>query len=242
MDVAPQIADSHKKLEQIVHRLKEEKNLEDNITTDLYKHLYQVIQQIIQYHQFDGMDKFEQVSNTVKKTNLMIKDPKFDYQINGSSQQDVPGYTNREAIELVQKAKLLIQEKYDAEVSYEDRQLIAKGDKYQLPNLVEEMKMLEWAGINFGEDIVYILQKSLKRLAVLSGATSIRFFGKIFGSQRDYWIAQGTIVGDEEKSKNPQKEKRGEGANTHIYWVTENLLKDWIQLPDAEPLQIEISK
>lgn len=104
------------------------------------------------------------------------------------------------------------------------------------------MKMLEWAGINFGEDIIYILQKSLKRLAVLSGATSVRFFGKIFGRQRDYWIAQGTIVGEEEKSKNPMKEKRGEGANTHIFWVTENLLKDWIQLPDAEPLQIEVSK
>jgi hypothetical protein len=62
----------------------------------------------------------------------------------------------------------------------------------------------------------------------LSGASSIKFFGKIFGSQKDYWIAQGTIVGEEEKSKNPLKEKRGEGANTHIFWVTENLLKDWI--------------
>jgi hypothetical protein len=57
----------------------------------------------------------------------------------------------------VQKAKLLIKEKYDADVSYEDRQLIAKADKYNLPNIVEEMKMLEWAGINFGEDTIYIL-------------------------------------------------------------------------------------
>lgn len=89
---------------------------------------------------------------------------------------------------------------------------------------------------------MYILQKSLKRLAVLSGASSVKFFGKIFGTQRDYWIAQGTIVGEEEKSKNPRIEKRGEGANTHVFWVTENLLKDWIQLPDAEPLQIEVSK
>ena len=111
-----------------------------------------------------------------------------------------------------------------------------------MPNISEEMKMLEWAGINFGEDTTFILQKSLKKLAILSGATSIKFFGKIFGTQRDYWIAQGTIVGEEEKSKNPRKEKRGEGTNAHVYWVTENLLKDWIQLPDAEPLHIEVSK
>lgn len=58
--------------------------------------------------------------------------------------------TNREAIDLVQKAKLLIKEKYDAEVSIEDRKLIAKSEKYILPNIVDEMKMLEWAGINFG--------------------------------------------------------------------------------------------
>ena len=55
----------------------------------------------MQYHQDDGMDKFEQVSNTVKKTNLRIQDPKFDYEINGSSKSDMQGFTNREAIELV---------------------------------------------------------------------------------------------------------------------------------------------
>ena len=222
------VADAQVKLESIVQRLKQEKNLDGNMKSDLYRHLYQVIQQIIQYHQYDGMDKFEQVSNTVKKTNLLIKDPKFDYEINGGSKMDKAAMTNREGIELVQKAKLLIKEKYDAEVSFEDRKLIAKSDKYILPNIIDEMKMLEWAGVNFGEDTVYILHKSLKRLAVLSGATSVKFFGKIFGTGRDYWIAQGTIVGEEERSKNPMMEKRGDGANTHVFWVTENLLKDWI--------------
>jgi radial spoke head protein 4A len=53
--------------------------------------------------------------------------------------------------------------------------------------------MLEWAGINFGDDNVFLLQKSLKRLAVLSGATSLRFFGKIFGTQKDYWVVQGNL-------------------------------------------------
>lgn len=33
--------------------------------------------------------------------------------------------------------------------------------------------MLEWAGVNFGEDFTYMLQKSMKRLAVLSGATKL---------------------------------------------------------------------
>lgn len=62
--------------------------------------------------------------------------------------------------------------------------------------------MLEWAGISFGEDFVYILQKSMKRLAVLSGATSLNFFGKIYGTEKDYWVVQGILPFEEEKAKN----------------------------------------
>jgi hypothetical protein len=39
--------------------------------------------------------------------------------------------------------------------------------------------MLEWAGISFGEDRAYLIQKSLKRLAKVTGASSIKLFGKI---------------------------------------------------------------
>jgi len=42
--------------------------------------------------------------------------------------------------------------------------------------------MLEWAGISFGEEFTYKLGKSIKRLAIMSGATSLRFYGKIYGT------------------------------------------------------------
>lgn len=60
--------------------------------------------------------------------------------------------------------------------------------------------MLEWGGVNFGADIVFMLQKSLKRLAVLSGANGLKMFGKIYGTQKDYWIVQGQLPGAEEKT------------------------------------------
>lgn len=102
--------------------------------------------------------------------------------------------------------------------------------------------MLEWAGVNFGEDNVFMLQKSVKRLAVMSGATNLRFFGKIFGTKKDYWVVQGVLNDAEEKSTNAQAEKRGEGVNAYVYWVTDNLLSDWIQLPDATPEQLVIAR
>ena len=38
------------------------------------------------------------------------------------------------------------------------------------------------------------------------------------------------------------QEKRGEGVNSLVYWVTDNLLSDWIQLPDASPEQLIVSR
>lgn len=37
-------------------------------------------------------------------------------------------------------------------------------------------------------------------------------------------------------------EKRGEGVNKLVYWVTDNILEDWIQLPDVKPIHIQIAK
>jgi len=58
---------------------------------------------------------------------------------------------------------------------------MVKDSSFVIPNMTEEASMLEWAGVKFGDDIIYILQKSLKRLATLSGASSLRLFGKVLG-------------------------------------------------------------
>jgi hypothetical protein len=41
--------------------------------------------------------------------------------------------------------------------------------------------MFEWAGIGFGDDFDFLIQKSLKRLAASSGASSLKLFGKVQG-------------------------------------------------------------
>ena len=33
-------------------------------------------------------------------------------------------------------------------------------------------------------------------------------------------------------------EKRGTGVNSSVFWVTDNLLNDWIQLPDCRPIDL----
>lgn len=87
--------------------------------------------------------------------------------------------------------------------------------------------MLEWAGVGFGDYTTNLLQKSLKRLATMSGASSLKFFGKIYGSEKDYWVAQG-VLGFQEEKPYPAQEMRGTGVNFYVYWVTDSLFSDWI--------------
>ena len=73
---------------------------------------------------------------------------------------------------------------------------------------------------------------------MMSGAEALRFGGKIFGSQQDYWIAIGRLPQAEEAPVGDM-EPRGKGINETVFWVTPNLLHDWIQLPDCRPEHIK---
>jgi hypothetical protein len=57
-------------------------------------------------------------------------------------------------------------------------------------DFLEDSQVLQWAGIGFGKQEVYRLQKSLKKLAASVGVP-LRFFGKIRGTEQDYYIVEG---------------------------------------------------
>jgi hypothetical protein len=83
-----------------------------------------------------------------------------------------------------------------------------------------------------------MIQKSIQRLAKSSGASQLRFFGKIYGYEQDYWVARGVVNQIEDCPKNEKQEKRGRGVNSTVFWVSTDLLKDWVQLPEAQPEHI----
>jgi radial spoke head protein 4A len=111
-----------------------------------------------------------------------------------------------------------------------------------LPNLVEEAEMWEWAGVSLGEEETYKLQKALKKLAVMSGASALRFWGKVYGSEQDYLVVEGDLLKSEEALQDPTQEPRGTGCNRFVYWVTHNVLADWVQLPDTTPAHLNAAR
>lgn len=62
----------------------------------------------------------------------------------------------------------------------------------------------------------------------MSGADKLRFAGKIFGTEKDYWIVSGELASNDENDPSLKMESRGRGCNQLCYWVTDNLLHDWV--------------
>lgn len=111
-------------------------------------------------------------------------------------------------------------------------------------DLMASSKIWQWAGIGFGEQETYRLQKSLKGLATKTGATQLKFFGKITGTDADYYIAEAQVEAEEEDEKEhePDFEPKGTGVNRYTYFVTCDSLSQWTKLPDLEPSQIKASR
>ena len=120
-----------------------------------------------------------------------------------------------------------------------------------LPDLLADNQMLEWAGLGFGEEESYLLSKALKviryahrqRLAVKVEPKSLRLWGKIYGTEADYYVAEGekeAAAGSAEPP--PDVEPRGSGVNRCAYWVTNSVVGEWIELPDATPATIRVAR
>ena len=76
----------------------------------------------------------------------------------------------------------------------------------------------------------------------MSGADRIRFAGKVLGTRKDYWLVSGVLIEPAENNQDVVIEKRGAGVNQLVFWVTDNLLNDWIQLPDCQPQHIQSAR
>lgn len=114
-----------------------------------------------------------------------------------------------------------------------------------VPDLLEDATIYQWAGIGFGQQELYRLQKSLKKLAADSGSGKLRFFGKIRGTDRDYYVAEGEVgegEGEGEEERPADFEPKGTGINKLTYWVSHTSFASWTVLPDLAPKDIDAAR
>ena len=71
----------------------------------------------------------------------------------------------------------------------------------------------------------------------------MKLWGKILGTDKDYYIAEGQADGGEEAGElSPETEPKGVGANKWNFYACSNLSGDWVELPIITPAQLKISR
>lgn len=115
----------------------------------------------------------------------------------------------------------------------------ATGPIAIVPDVVADSKLWAMAGVGFGEYETMLLQKSLKDLVVKSTASQAKLWGKIRGTEKDYFIAEGTLEAVEAAERGEEGgepvEARGTGVNKNVYWACNGPVDEWKLLPDLKP-------
>ena len=113
-----------------------------------------------------------------------------------------------------------------------------------VPNVMEEMKFFEGAGVGFSAEESLRLYASLCKLTTAKGLESARLFGKVLGSGADYYVAEVKYAAPPEPEEGapeppPDAEEAGAGANAFSYLVsTDPTSGAWDALPNVTPAQI----
>ena len=211
-------------LEDIEGLMKAHKNA---MGTSLFDHISQVVNSLKNNPNEtlgeEPFKNFETISHFISKNQFDYKTPMSEEEVkNKRSTKSSPSSTPAKG-----KSHLVTPSQQDGQ-----RQA-------HLPNIPKTLDMLEWAGLGFGKEENYRLAFSLKNLAESSGASNLRFWGKILTRGSDLYVAEGMITKDFKDEIPHEVEARGkEGVNKLTFWVTSDLLKDWTELPLITPKHI----
>ncbi|KAH0786112.1 radial spoke head protein 4 A [Histomonas meleagridis] len=124
----------------------------------------------------------------------------------------------------------------------------------EVPNVISDMKFLHEVGLGLTTHETILLQLSIQKLIRSHPISTARFWGKVNGVERDYYIVEVEFhegsrphpeTNEEEDTNNnpdtiPIEEETG--PNTYNYFVCNTLGGKWTLLPDIEPIQISSSR
>ena len=214
------------------------KDLKSPQGEDLYSHLLETFAHLMTHYPSEAVEKFEEVSYVCKNKGKVDMDSwlRIKEEVRYREESKAMGSFAINGGKLFEKPKL-----------EEGEEPPEKAPAGNVPDLMKQGRIFEWAGIDFGEKEYFLLQKSLAKLAIKSGASKVRFWGKIRGTEKDYYIAESILEGgggegEGEEEKPADMEARGSGVNQFVYWVTHDGFSDWKQLPDLTPRDLKASR
>jgi radial spoke head protein 4A len=187
----------------------------------------ELLKEIMASHKKNGFDSFEEISVYIKKKIALSS---LQYYLPEKELKRLLNFSSFEEniIKGVNKRKAKTVEK----------------TPYFLGDIMQLSKVLQLAGISFGEEEWYNIRMALKMLAQEKKAAEVKFWGKVYTIENDYYVAYGALKEFENiKTKNDDIDKRGyEGLNKITIWVSHSPLEGWVELPEVSPEQISQSR
>lgn len=208
----------------------------------LFEHLTKVLLKIVKDRPADALNSFESSSAAVKaekaaaEAETAAEDP---LDVETEKLQRIGAH--QQALNLIKAPKKARPEGEDEGEEEEEEE---EKENVPIPDVLAQHKLLNRIGVDLGDEEAYKLSLSLQNLANKNELAECRFWGKIFGTQKDYYIAEGKLEDyGEEDEADGGKEPMGTGCNEYIYFVTNSLQsQEWSKLPAILPHQIKVAR
>jgi len=211
----------------------------DTGSGSLYNHLARVVRTLAAERPRDALEHLETLSRHVKQST-------FRGALAPDTEQDIV-------------ADAVAEQKRERWCSDAMRLVRPPSDPASAPrvlcfvqNYLQDAAMFEWAGVGFGRQESFHIALSLRKLAAdVPALARLRLWGKILGTEGDYYVAEGTVKAPEGSAAEEPAlpgtpeydvEPQGEGANTWAYWVSAGGSAPWVRLPAARASHIAAAR
>jgi len=186
----------------------------------LHSHLSEVIHKLLISKDPAALDNLENISLEIKKQHFTAKEP-------GSKNPPAPLPTGSDWAKRSNKL-------FSVDTSEEDE---------DMQPLLDDMTLFEWQGVGLGQEELYRVFLAMASLKAEHGLKKVRFFGKMLGTEADYYVVQGfkaapTPPADAPAAEGVPVEPSGTGLNTLAYFVSTDVSMPFVPLPDVTPEQV----
>ena len=194
---------------------------------DIKQHTKEVIKEIITLHKNDGYENFEKISLFIRDKNTKLDNFQFKKPIK----------------EIKRTFQLTPLEEKVLTNFAKNRDKSTKLINNYMEDIISQSKLFEWGGISFSDEEWYKIRLAMKKILIENNCEFLRFFGKIYGINSDYYILQGILKDYPMNNPPVHVESRGnEGINRYTFWVSNSILESWYELPDITAQQIVESR
>jgi len=191
----------------------------------LYNHLCDILKEMYRSDPNKKVD-FEKLSRIIKNTSHQYSDLQSEQEVNRRKDR----HNEHKAYE--NKIKSLIDFR-------------PKPDQYletKIQDIVAENHYWKRAGLGIDDQDALLLQKAMEKLANEKHIKRLKFFGVFQTTGKDYYVIEGNSLKNYQEKLPEEYEARGFGVNSYTYWVSNNLLGEWIELPLISPQQLSVAR